>query len=221
MLKAIVIGATGLIGKQLVKQLLADDLYSELKVFVRRSTGITHPKLKEYIIDFDELDTHKPEITGDILFSVLGTTLKTAGSKTVQFKIDYGYQFNMAELAAENGVSKLILLSSIGADKTAKMFYPQMKGQLDDDVKNLDFEQVSILRPSMLEGNREEFRLAEKIFTPLMKAVVIVPCWRKYRPVKDFTVAKAMINAVHENDSAYHIYESNHIFLLADAKYPS
>lgn len=215
---AVVIGATGLIGKQLVNLLLSDNLYTEVKVFVRRSTGVTHPKLKEYIINFDELDTYKSEITGDILFSVLGTTLKTAGSKTIQFKIDYGYQFNMAEFAAENGVSKLVLLSSIGADKNAKMFYPQMKGQLDEDVKGLGFEQVSILRPSMLEGNREEFRWAEKLFTPIMKAAILVPCWKKYRPIKDVIVAKAMINAVHENDLAFHTYESNQIFLLAKSQ---
>lgn len=215
---AIVIGATGLIGKQLVKQLLKDELYAEVKVFVRRSTGHTHPKLKEFIIDFDEIDKHANDITGDILFSVLGTTIKTAGSKDVQYKIDYGYQFNTAEIAAENGVSKLVLLSSIGADKNSNIFYSQMKGQLDEDVKSLGFEQVSILRPSMLEGDRDEFRWAEKVFTPIMKAAVLVPCWKKYRPIKDGTVAKAMRNAVHENDSSYHIYESNHIFILATLK---
>lgn len=215
---AIVIGATGLIGKQLVKQLLEDDLYSEVKIFVRRPTGISNPKIKEFVINFDELDKYQSDLTGDILFSVLGTTLKTAGTTAAQYMVDYGYQFKTASLASANGVNKYVLLSSIGASKDSKMFYPQMKGQLDHDVQDLKFEQISILRPSMLEGNREEFRWAEKIFTPIMKAAVLVPCWKKYRPIKDVTVARAMLNAVHQNDSAFTIYESNYIFLLADAK---
>ncbi|MFK8037462.1 MAG: NAD(P)H-binding protein [Crocinitomicaceae bacterium] len=212
---AIVIGATGLIGKQLVNQLLTDNLYHEVKVFVRRPTGRENPKLKEFTIDFEELDQHSEFISGDILFSVLGTTIKTAGSKKAQYKIDYGYQFAVAKIAAGNGVNKLILLSSIGADSTSKMFYPQMKGQLDEDVKSLGFEQISVLRPSMLEGNREDFRWAEKVFTPILKAAVLIPCWKKYRPIKDIVVANAMLNAVYQNDSSYHIYESNHLFLLA------
>ena len=215
---AIVIGATGLIGKQLVKQLLEDDLYSEVKIFVRRPTGISNPKIKEFVINFDELDKYQSDLTGDILFSVLGTTLKTAGTTAAQYMVDYGYQFKTASLASANGVNKYVLLSSIGASKDSKMFYPQMKGQLDHDVQDLKFEQISILRPSMLEGNREEFRWAEKIFTPIIKAAVLVPCWKKYRPIKDVTVARAMLNAVHQNDSAFTIYESNYIFLLADAK---
>ncbi len=214
-MKAIIIGATGLIGKQLVKQLLRDELYTEINVFVRRPTGHSNSKLKEFIIDFNELGKHSKDIKGDVLFSVLGTTLKTAGSKAEQYKIDHGYQFKFAEIAAKNGVGKLVLLSSIGADMRARAFYMQMKGQLDEDVKTLGFDQISILRPSMLEGNRDEFRLTEKLFTPVMKAAILVPCWKKYRLVKDSTVAKAMLNAVLQNDSPYLIYESNSVFLLA------
>ncbi|MDX1351043.1 MAG: NAD(P)H-binding protein [Putridiphycobacter sp.] len=215
---AIVIGATGLIGKQLVKQLLADDLYTEVKVFLRRSTGISNPKLKEFIINFEALDQSVHLIKGDVLFSVLGTTLRTAGSKNKQYNIDYHYQYNFAKIAANNGVSNYVLLSSIGANAKSSVFYSKMKGELDEAVQELPFEHISILRPSMLDGNREEFRLAEKLFTPIMRAVVLVPCWKKYRPIKDVTVAKAMRNAVHENETAYHIYESNYIFLLADSR---
>ncbi len=217
MLKAIVIGATGLIGKQLVKTLLMNDLYSEVRILVRRSTKINHPKLKELVINFDKLAQYDKDITGDVLFSVLGTTLKTAGSKAAQYKIDYGYQFDVAKIAAKNGVSKLILLSSIGANANSSVFYSKMKGELDEAVKTLPFEQISILRPSMLEGEREEFRWAEKLFTPIMKAAIVIPCWRKYRPIKDVTVANAMLKAVYQNDKPYHIYESNHIFLLVDS----
>ncbi|MFD1551643.1 NADH-quinone oxidoreductase subunit F [Putridiphycobacter roseus] len=217
-LKAIVIGATGLIGKAVVTALLKDDLYTEVKVFVRRTTGVTHPKLKEIITNFDALEEHKNEITGDVLFSTLGTTIKTAGSKEVQYKIDFGYQFNFAKIAAENGVKNLVLLSSIGADANSKIFYSKMKGELDEAVQKLNFAHISILRPSMLEGDRTEFRWMEKVFTPIMKAVVIVPCWKKYRPIKDYILASAMLKAVHATNNACTIYESNMVFLLADSK---
>lgn len=217
MLKAILIGATGLIGKELLNQLLSNSIYSEIRIFTRRSTGISHPKLKEFIINFDELEKAKEDIKGDVLFSVLGTTMKTAGSKKVQYNIDFGYQYNTAKIASENNVGSYVLLSSIGADSKSAVFYSRMKGELDEAVKDLSFDHVSILRPSMLEGNRDEFRWAEKMFTPIMKAAVLIPCWKKYRPIKDVTVAKAMINAVKENESKYMVYESNHVFLLADA----
>jgi len=213
---AIIIGATGLIGKQLVKQLLADELYTDVKIFVRRSSGISNPKLTEFIINFEHLNEHTSDIVGDVLFSVLGTTLKTAGSKDAQYKIDYGYQIKVAEIAADNGVSQLVLLSSIGADHNSNMFYTQMKGKLDEDVRALSFESISIHRPSMLEGNRTETRWTETIFTPIMKAAAIAPCWKKYRPIKDAQVAKAMRRSVLENDLPYFIYESNAMFLLAN-----
>ena len=215
MKRAILIGATGLIGKQLLKQLLNHNGFSEVRVFTRRTTGVHHPKLKEFIIDFDAIESQAGDISGDVLFSVLGTTLKTAGSKDEQYKIDYGYQHKTAEIAAKNGVRSLVLLSSTGANAQSNVFYSRMKGELDHAVKALPFEHISILRPSMLEGDREEFRLSEKIFTPLMKTLILVPCWRKYRPVKDTTVAKAMINADHENESDYMVYEANMVFLLA------
>ncbi len=215
MLKAIVIGATGLIGKQLVKQLLENEMYVSVKVFVRRTTGIEHSKLKEIILNFDDMLDYKEDIKGDVLFSTLGTTLKTAGSKEAQYKIDFGYQFNFAKLASENNVGNLILLSSIGANAKSHVFYSKMKGELDEAVQNLNFEHISILRPSMLTGNREEFRWMEKVFTPVMKMATIVPCWKKYRPIADHKLAKAMINAVQENTNNYTIYESNMVFILS------
>jgi uncharacterized protein YbjT (DUF2867 family) len=169
-MKAILIGATGLIGKALLKVLLKDEKVESVLVVSRRSTGEQHPKLKEELVDFDHLEQHQSIFQGDVLFSTLGTTLKTAGSKERQWEIDYDMQYNAAKFSAINGVAQMVLLSSAGADAKSKMFYPRMKGQLDEDIQDLGFDQVKIIRPSMLAGDRQEFRWSEKIFTPIMYA---------------------------------------------------
>src|SRR5579875_633123 len=127
---ALVIGATGLVGTHLVKQLLADDRFAKVKTFVRRLTNAGNHKLKPHLIDFSQLQLSKQAITGDVLFSALGTTLRQAGSKEEQYKIDYTYQYNFAKIAAENGVGTLVLVSSAGASPKANIFYSRMKGEL-------------------------------------------------------------------------------------------
>lgn len=214
MKKAILIGATGLIGSELLRQLLADSNYSEVKVLTRRTTGVSHSKLKEVLINFDELEKYKTELVGDVLFSTMGTTLKKAGSQEVQYKIDYTYQYNTAKLASDNGVKNLVLLSSAGANAQSKVFYSRIKGELDEAVQKLNFESVAIIRPSMLAGNRKEFRLTEKILTPIMYAILWLPGIRKYRPIKDTVVAKAMINSTH-NTSGVQIIELEDVFNMA------
>jgi len=210
MKKAILIGATGLIGSELLKQLLADSNYSEVKVLARRSTNLEHPKLKEVLLNFDDLEHYKSELVGDVLFSTMGTTLKKAGSQDAQYKIDYTYQYNTAKLAANNGVKKLVLLSSYGANASSKMFYSKIKGELDKAVQKLNFESITIIRPSMLVGDRKEFRLAEKILTPIMYAFSWVPGIKKFRPIRDIVVGKAMINSV-KKESKIQILELENI----------
>jgi uncharacterized protein YbjT (DUF2867 family) len=192
---AILIGATGLIGKSLLNQLLADNNFTLVKVFHRRSTGLSHDKLQEHVIDFDKPDSWAAEVTGDVLFSTLGTTLKTAGSKEAQYRVDFTYNYDTAKAAAANGVKSYVLLSSTGADASSRVFYSRMKGELDDAVKKLDFEQIRIIKPSVLEGDRDEFRLGESIGIVIGKAFSFLPGVRKYRPIKDQVVAKAMIQA--------------------------
>lgn len=211
-MKAILIGATGLIGTELLKQLLADNEIESVKVLTRRTVGLTNKKLHEVIVDFDNLSTSADELIGDVLFSTLGTTLKTAGSKERQHEIDYGMQFNAAKFAAANGVKKLVLSSSAGASAKSSVFYSKMKGELDEAVKSLGFEQVAIIRPSMLVGDRKEFRLSEKIFTPIMYFLTWIPGLRKYRPIKDKVVAKAMINRAKQQVESYAVYELQAVF---------
>lgn len=214
-MKAILIGATGLIGRALLHELLQDDAYSEIKVLTRRATGVEHAKLTEELINFDQIKSSIIVLKADVLFSTLGTTIKTAGTKERQWEIDFDMQFNTAELASKAGTKKLVLLSSAGANSKSNVFYSRMKGELDEAAKALDFKHVSIIRPSMLAGKREEFRWVEKIFTPIMYAFSWVPGIRKYRPIKDVIVAKAMINASKGQEKKYAIYELQGVFDLA------
>lgn len=198
---AIVIGATGLVGSHLLKLLLDDESYEKVKVFHRRSTEITHAKLEEHIVDFDHMDSWKTELTGDCLFSALGTTIKKAGSKEAQYKIDYTCQFEVAKAAAENGVSHYALVSSIGANANSKSFYTRIKGELDEAVQDLGFESVLILRPSFLDGVRDEFRYGERIGIALANVVCKLPGLRKFHPIKAITVAKALISGIEREES--------------------
>ena len=211
MKKAILIGATGLIGSELLRQLLADSTYSEVKVLSRRTTGVNHSKLKEVLIDFDDLDNYKSELVGDVLFSTMGTTIKKAGSQDVQYKIDYTYQYNTAKLTSANGVKQLVLLSSYGANSESKVFYSKIKGELDEAVQKLNFDSVSIIRPSMLVGDRKEFRLAEKMLIPLMYVFSWVPGIRKFRPIKDVFVARAIRISL-KNETKIQIIELEAVF---------
>lgn len=216
--KALLIGATGLIGNALLIQLLEDPAFSEVSVIARKKTGLQHPKLSEHLIDFTKIEESKVLFVGDVLFSTLGTTLKTAGSKENQYAIDYTMQFLSAKFACENQTPQLILLSSAGANAQSNLFYPKMKGELDEAVQKLGFQHVAILRPSMLVGNRRELRWAEKIFTPIMYGVTWIPGLRKYRPIKDHVVAKAMINACKSDKNSNEIYELDQLFALANEK---
>lgn len=119
---ALVIGATGLVGNQLVEQLLANDQFSAVVIFVRRTTGLQHNKLREHIISFEQPESWDHLVKGDVLFSALGTTLKQAGSKETQFKVDFTYQYQFAEVAATNGIATYVLVSSAGANEKASFF---------------------------------------------------------------------------------------------------
>lgn len=191
---AIVIGATGLVGSQLVQLLLNDDRFSAIKIFARRSTGVRHSKSEEHIISFDHPEQWKHLVTGDVLFSALGTTLKTAGSKEAQYKIDHTYQFNVAKAAAENGVPVYVLVSAATASEHSRIFYSRMKGELERDVKPLPFQYIHILQPGMLAGDRKENRPMERIGIPLLQFLNKLGIAKKQKPVDASIVAQAMIN---------------------------
>ncbi len=210
--KAILIGATGLVGSHILQLLLSDERYESIKVLHRRSTGISHSKLTEHIIDFDDQESWRVLVSGDHLFSALGTTLKKAGSKDAQYKIDYTYQYNFAKIASENGISNYALVSSLGANSDSGSFYPRIKGELDKAVQELPFDNTLILRPSFLDGNRDEFRLGERIGIAVAKVVCKIPGLKKFHPIKAETVANAMREGMNKNTSG--IVEGNNILKI-------
>ena len=191
---AIVIGATGMVGSALVMKLMNDDRFDRIRIFGRRTSGIHHAKLEENIINFDEPGSWQHLVKGDVLFSALGTTLKQAGSKEAQYKVDYHYQLEMAKAAAQNGVPVYVLVSSAMASANSKLFYTRMKGELERDIKSLPFKQIKILQPGMLVGNRKENRMGEIIGIAVLRFLNSIGIFRKQKPVEAKIVAKAMIN---------------------------
>lgn len=211
---AIVIGATGLVGNFITRKLLDDNRYVKVKVFVRRSLKINNPKLEEHVTNFDNIDVWKEYLTGDELFSALGTTIKKAGSKEAQYKIDFTYQFKVAKSASDNGVKKYLLVSSAGANYKSGNFYLRLKGNLDEKVQQLSFNQICIFRPSILVGDRSDIRIGESIGIKIAGIVTkIIPALKKYRPIEALKVAEAMIKSANQNVSGKSkIYQPEEIF---------
>ena len=194
---ALVLGATGLVGSHLTRQLLRHDMYSKVRVFVRRDltdTSLTsNNKLEQVRINFDEMHTiDSTMFTGDDAFCCLGTTIKKAGSKEAFYKVDYTYVNTFAQLCHANGVKQFVLVTSAGSSEDSLFFYPQVKGKIEKAVKEIGFDHVRIIRPSVLTGEREEYRCMEEIAKSTMSALsFMIP--NKYAPIHGEQVAKAMI----------------------------
>lgn len=213
-LTANVIGATGLVGKQLVEKLLDNKAFTKVRVFVRRDLAISHPKLEQHLTDFSNETTWGKHLKGDVLFSALGTTLKKAGSKEKQYQIDVSYNLNFAKRARQNGINTFVLVSSVGANPNSRIFYSRIKGELDEKADELNFNKLIILRPSALSGDREENRWMEKLSMPVTKLLTRF-IMKKYRPIEASTVAKAMINAAVNPSIQKKIWTADEIFPLA------
>ena len=208
--KAIVIGATGMVGTQLIKLLLDSKTYTEIISLVRRPSGVIHPKLNEQIVDFNQPETFEDLIKGDVLFSTLGTTLADAKGKEAQYKVDYTYQYETAKAASKNGVTSYVLVSSAGANTKSKTFYMNMKGKLDEAVQSLPFDVICILRPGQLDGNRINKRLGEKIGLKVMYGLNKIGLFKRYKPIKAKKVAKAMIHAAKSHKSGIYTLDEVH-----------
>lgn len=189
---AIIIGATGLVGSTLVTQICENPNYSKVVLLLRKPLNISHSKLIQEVIDFDNIDALK--VVGDDLFCAMGTTLAKAGSKEAQYKIDCTYPFEIGKIAKANGVKQYILVSSVGADFDSSNFYLRTKGDLEKKIQSLGFQNFVSVRPSMLLGDREESRLGEKIgkvFSNLLSPLLFGSL-RKYHGIEASDVAKAM-----------------------------
>jgi uncharacterized protein YbjT (DUF2867 family) len=213
MKKALIIGATGATGKELTNQLLKDDSFSEVHVFVRTPPKKSHPKLTIHKVDFDNIHSWKENLVGDVLFSAMGTTLKVAGSKEAQYKIDVTYQYQVAESAAQNGVPSFLLVSSIGANHKSFIFYPKIKGQLEEMIKELPFSCIHIFRPPVLDRGQEKMRATEK------KSIAFINKLNKYgilksqRPMStSFLASKIIALSKKETSKKVNTLEAKAIF---------
>jgi len=190
-MKAIIIGATGSTGGFLVDELLSNADYTSVAIFVRKPTGRQNQKLKEHVIDFSKINNYKDIIVGDIIFSCLGTTLKAAGSKENQQKIDFDIPATFAALARKNGVSSFVLLSSYGASSQSKVFYSQLKGKLEEKIAELNFEQYIIFRPGILVRPGTE-RFGEKVMVKVLNAANTIGLLTKFKPLPTKVLAQKL-----------------------------
>jgi len=206
---ALLFGATGLVGHYLVSKLNSDPRYSAVKLFLRRPMHIKSIKLEKHLVNFDHPESFSHLVKGDDLFCCLGTTIRKAGSKEKFRAVDYDLVLKIAKMASENGVKNFVVVSSVGANPNSRNFYLRTKGEMERDLLALPFTSLKIIRPSILTGNRKEFRLGERIGIGMVKLVRIflVGGLKKYKPIHGKTVAKAMLTIANRETSKV-IFES-------------
>ena len=195
-LKAIVLGATGATGQELVKLLLNDPNFSKVTIFVRKKPRVKHKKLTIYEIDFSRLNEYKGLINGDVIFSALGTTLSQAGSKTQQYLVDFNYQYEFAKIGSENKVIHYSLVSSVGANIKSPFFYPKTKGALEEAVKKLGFNNIYIFQPPFLIRQSNLIRPGEKRALNILKLLNKIGILKSQKPLSVSDLAQKMINEI-------------------------
>ena len=204
---ALIAGATGLIGKELVQRMLQSDQYNLIYLISRKPCGIVHEKIHEIIIDFERIEQITLEIPVDLAFCTLGTTMKQAGSREKFRKVDLEYVLSFARLAKTAGVSKFLVISSMGANPKSSIFYNRVKGLAEDGLLNLGFKHLVILRPSLLLGKRPEPRLGERMGAVIMKVFnFFIP--DNYKAIEASRVAEKMLEMAQKPNEGVTIVES-------------
>ena len=211
-MKALIIGATGATGKDLLLQLLADDTYTEVHCFVRKPMSISHPKLHAHVVNFDTPEVWADLLHGDVAFSCLGTTLAVAGSKEAQWRVDYDYQYAFAQQCKANGVPTFVLVSAAGATAQSKLFYNRMKGQLEDAMKALEFTRLLIFQPSVLVRKGSD-RKGEQFGLKMIVLLNKIGLFKRYRPMPTNILAQRMRCEVATATEGVHTFILDEIFL--------
>ncbi|GAE34835.1 oxidoreductase [Halalkalibacter akibai] len=207
---ALLIGATGLIGSDLLNLLLESPRYVKVVVLVRRPLDIKHEKLDERIIDFNNLENEQINFQIDDVYSCLGTTIKRAKSKDLMRKVDVEYPLILANLTKKLGAKHFLLVSALGANAKSTIFYSRIKGELEEELQKIGFQTVSIFRPSLLLGNRQEFRLGEKTaeLTFFLLPFLFKGPLKRYKAIHSQTVAMAMLKVSEKSQQGTFIYSS-------------
>ncbi len=215
---ATVIGATGLIGSELVRLLATDNYFTTVRALVRRPVSFSETKIQTKLINFSDHEFFKLAIEGsDAVFCAVGTTQKKVkGDREAYRKVDYDIPVKAAQFCQETQCPKLLIVSSMGANATSNNFYAKLKGEMEQSVQQKTIKYIGIFRPSLLLGDRKEFRLGEKVAKALMEVFsFIIP--RKWKAIHATTVAEAMINAAKLEKSGTDIFENAAIKNLATA----
>ena len=203
---ALVLGATGLIGNLLTHQLIESSWYEKVKVFVRTPLSWQHPRLQEVGFDFERPNGLLTQ--ADDIFCCLGTTMKKAGSKEAFKKVDYQYPMDIARLGLANGAQQFAIVTAMGADPDSSFFYNRVKGEVERDLRALNFPALLIFRPSLLLGNRSESRLGERLAEGAMRLLSpLIPA--KYKGIEATKVASAMLATAQQDLTGQHVYESD------------
>ena len=209
---ALVFGSSGLIGGHLLNQLIKDNNYNKIKIFVRSEPEINNSKVEIIKTDFNNLENHKEDIKGDDCFFCIGTTKQNSPDKSEYRRIELEVPKQIAQIAKSNSVNTFVFVSSGYADPKSSGDYLKFKGEVEEELKRLNFPKLGIMRPSFLLGDRKEKRIGEKIgiFVFKLLSPLFLGPLKKMKPIHSATVAKAMI-AITQNDTSQTIFESNEI----------
>jgi uncharacterized protein YbjT (DUF2867 family) len=209
--KAIVVGATGLIGGFCLQELLKNSQYSRVIALVRKPLSLKHPKLKQLVVDFDKLDKVAKQLKANDVFCCLGTTRKKSATPEAYRKIEFEYAFKIARITLRNKAEKFLTVSSVGADSNSTAIYLQIKGEVEEVLSALPFKAVHLFRPSFImgESDRQERRptesVLEAIFRPL--SFLFIGPLQKYKPLMGKKIAQAMVKAANNKLKGVHIWE--------------
>lgn len=192
----ILIGSSGLIGSNLLSELIQSEAISEILLLVRRSTDVSSSKVKELIVNFEKPNSYSIDIQADIIYSCLGTTKSETPNSSLYRQIDLEYPLNLAKLGQKNGVAQFHIISSLGADAGSSNSYLKLKGELEQELKKLTISSLHIYQPSFLIGERKKDRLADKIMKPVFRLIdpLLIGPLKKYRSIKAADVARVMLN---------------------------
>jgi len=210
---ALLAGASGLVGSELIKFLINHEAYKEIHVLVRKSLAIDSSKIIEHIINFDELENFVMDAKIDHVYCTLGTTIKKAKTKENFKKVDYNYVLYLGQKAKEWNAQKFLMVSSLGANSKSKIFYSRIKGEIERALIKLSLNQLFIFRPSLLLGNRKEHRAGEKTAINVYKVInpLFFGPFKKYKGIEARQVAKGMLKTAIENTDHFKILESDEI----------
>jgi uncharacterized protein YbjT (DUF2867 family) len=218
-LTAVVLGASGLTGSLLVNELLDDKDYKMVRVLVRKTLTIIHPKLQQHVVDFSSKEDFANKMgEGDVIFSCIGTTQKKVkGDKTLYEKIDHDIPVTAAGIGISHHFKKFLIISSVGANEKSSNFYLSLKGKTENSLKQFPFESISIFQPSLLNGRRNETRVAEEIAETVMDLLsfLLLGPLQKYRAIGANNVARAMAYAGKQQKKGIHYYHYGEMMDMA------